>query len=70
MSKARNFSKIAPNKHCVSGVQFLRALLFNFRKERIGQDKEVASSPRDGRKLWSGKEKHEAEIGTQVVLHS
>ena len=25
-------------KHCVSGVQFLRALLFNFREERIGQD--------------------------------
>ena len=37
MSKVRNFSKNSA-KHCVSGVQFLRALLFNFREERIGQD--------------------------------
>ena len=28
-------------EHCVSGVQFLRALLFNFRKERIGFRKEL-----------------------------
>ena len=34
------------------------------------QDKEVATSPRDGSELRSGKEKHEAEAGTQVVLHS
>ena len=31
---------------------------------------EIASSPRDGRELRSGKEKHGAEAGTQVVLHS
>ena len=34
------------------------------------QDKEVATSPRDGSELRSGKEKHEAEAWTQVVLHS
>ena len=45
MSKVRDFSEIAPNI-AFSGVQFLRTLLFNFRKERIGQDKEVVSSPR------------------------
>ena len=31
---------------------------------------EIAPSPRDGRELRSGKEKHEAEAGTQVVLYS
>ena len=31
---------------------------------------EIAPSPRDCRELRSGKEKHEAEAGTQVVLHS
>ena len=35
--KSTNFFRNSA-KHCVSGVQFLRALLFNFRKERIGQD--------------------------------
>ena len=37
MSKVRNFSEIAPN---IAFLEFnsLRALLFNFRKERIGQD--------------------------------
>ena len=51
----------------MSGVQFLRAPLFNFRKERIGQDKEVTTSPRDGGELRSGKEKHEAEAWTQLA---
>lgn len=44
------------------------SLLFNVREERIWRDKEVASSPRDGRELRFGKEKHEAEAGTQVIL--
>lgn len=30
--------------HCVSGVQFLRALLFNFREERIGNRFETAEN--------------------------
>lgn len=40
-------------------------------KERIGQDKEVApaTSPRDGRELWSDKEEHEAEAGTRLFLY-
>lgn len=37
---------------------------------RIGQDIEAAPSPRDGRELRYGKEEHEAEAGTQVVLHA
>lgn len=48
-------------KHSVSGVQILRDLLFNFLKERIGTNKEVAPSPRDSGELRSDKEKHDAE---------
>lgn len=48
-------------KHSVSGVHILRDLLFNFLKERIGTNKEVAPSPRDSGELRSDKEKHDAE---------
>ena len=40
---------------------FYELLLFNVRKERFGQNKEVAPSPRDGRELRSCREKHATE---------
>ena len=63
MAKVRNFSKIAPNL-AFPEFNFYDLYHFNVRKERIGQNKEVVSSPRDGRELRSDKEKHEAEAGT------
>ena len=68
MSKGRNFSEIAPNiafpkfKFTNSTIQLSR------RANWAGY--EIASSARDGRELRSGKEKHEPEAGTQVVLHA
>ena len=68
MSKVRNFSEIAPNI-AFPEFNFYELYHSTFEKSELG-GYEIATSPRDGRELRSGKEKHEAEAWTQVVLHS
>lgn len=69
--KAQNFSEIAPNI-AFPEFNFYELYYSTFEKSElgIGQNKEAAPSPRDGRGLRSGKEKHEAEAWAQVVLHA
>ena len=69
MSKVRNFSEIAPNI-AFPEFNFYELCYSTFEKSELGRIKKLFSSPRAGRELRSGKEKHEAEAGAQVVLHS
>ena len=68
MSKVRNFSEIAPN---IAFPEFnFYELTIQLSRRANWAGYEIAPSPLDGRELRSGKEKHEAEAGTQVVLHA
>ena len=67
-TESTKFSEIAPNI-AFPEFNFYELYYSTFEKSELG-GYEIATSPRDGRELRSGKEKHEAEAGTQVVLHS
>ena len=69
MSKVRDFPEIAPNI-AFPEFDFYELYYSTFKKSELGQNKEVASSPQDGRECRSGKEKYKAEAVTQVVLHA
>lgn len=68
MSKVLNFSEIASDI-AFPEFNFYELYYSTFEKSELGRIRNCPS-PLDGRGLRSGKEKHEAEAGTQVVLHS
>lgn len=69
MSRVRNFSEIAPNI-AFPEFNFYELYYSTFEKSELGRIKKLLPLREMAENFGSGEEKHEAEAGTQFVLHA